>query len=104
MNLVGRETLEAFKTKHADARSAIERWERLVTAAAWRNFADLRRTLASADQIKLDRELIVMVFNVGGNNYRLISEVAYTAGIVHALAVLTHAEYDKGRWKRELTQ
>ena len=103
MDLVGRDVLEEFKAKHFEARPALERWERLVRASIWRNFVDLRQTLASADQVKLDRELVVTVFNIGGNKYRLISEVAYAVGIVRVLMILTHAAYDKDRWKRELT-
>lgn len=99
MKLVGRNILEQFKKKHADARTSIERWEEVVMAASWRNFADLRRTLSSADQINLDRILVVTVFNIGGNKYRLISEISYTAQIVRPMIMLTHAQYDSGRWK-----
>jgi mRNA interferase HigB len=102
MELYGRDVLEGFKAKHGPARAPLERWERLAQSARWRNFVDLRRTMAGADQVKLSRALVVTVFNVGGNKYRVISEVVYAAGIVRALKVLTHAEYDKGRWKEEI--
>jgi mRNA interferase HigB len=104
MHLIGRDVLEAFKEKHADARGPLERWERLVTENAWRNFAELRLTMPSADQVSLDRVLVVTVFNVGGNKYRLVSEVKYRLQLVRALLVLTHSEYDKGRWKGALTR
>lgn len=102
MELIGRKVLETFKAKHADARAAVERWERLVWAATWRNFSELRRTLASADQVKLERELVITVFNIGGNKYRLISEVVYSARLIRALMILSHPEYARGRWKRNL--
>ena len=102
VKLRGREVLEAFITRHAAARVPLDRWQRVILNAEWRNFADLRRTFSSADQVRVNRELVATVFNVGGNKYRLISEVVYATGIVETLTILTHADYDKGRWKGTL--
>ena len=102
MDLIGRDLLEAFTARHVEARVAVDRWEKVVRAAHWRDFTDLRRTLPTADQVKLGRELVVTIFNVGGNKYRLISEVSYANAIVRALMVLTHTDYDRERWKRKL--
>jgi mRNA interferase HigB len=104
VQLDGRAVLEAFKQAHADARAPLERWEGVVVEARWRTFGDLRRTLPSADQVRLGRELIATVFNVGGNKYRLVSEVDYLDAMVRALMILTHADYDKGRWKGTLAR
>lgn len=43
----------------------------------------------------------VTVFNIAGNDYRLISAIHYDTGIVYALQVLTHGEYSKDRWKKQ---
>jgi mRNA interferase HigB len=102
MRLAGLKVLDAFVDKRPDARGAVKRWKTLVVASHWRNFAELRATFASADQVKLGRELVVTVFNVGGNKYRMISEVFYEMQAVRALKVMTHDEYGKERWKREL--
>lgn len=40
-----------------------------------------------------------VVFNIGGNKYRLITAVHFNRGKVYVRAVLTHAEYDSGKWK-----
>jgi len=40
------------------------------------------------------------VFNIGGNNYRLIAAIHYNTGVVYIRHVLTHAEYDRGAWKK----
>jgi mRNA interferase HigB len=75
-----------------------------VAENAWRSFAELRLTLPSADQLRLDRVLVVTVFNVGGNKYRLVSEVNYGLQLVRALLVMPRSEYDRGRWKGKLTR
>jgi mRNA interferase HigB len=101
MRLIGREVLETFVARRADARGPLDQWAWLVMENEWRNFAELLRTLPTADQVKLDRVLVVTVFNIGGNNYRLISKVAYRLQVLLVLKILTHADYDRGRWRGE---
>lgn len=59
------------------------------------NFAHLRATFPSADLVG-----VFTVFNIGGNNYRLIAVIHYNRSKVYIRHVLTHAEYDRGDWKR----
>jgi len=59
------------------------------------NFIDLKRLFGSADYVKP-----YVVFNIGGNKYRLIGLVDYELGMVSIEHVLTHAEYDRGRWRQ----
>jgi len=59
------------------------------------DFNDLRATFASADYVDG-----LTVFNIGGNKYRLIAAIHYNRHKVFIRAVLTHAEYDRGEWKR----
>lgn len=86
--------LREFAQVHADAEAPLQAWRKLVEKASYRNFAELRATFASADKIG-DR----MVFNIGGNKYRLIAVVLFSVQQVFVKAVLTHADYDKGAWK-----
>ena len=83
-----------------DAKSLLAAWYKAVLAADWHNFADLRQTFNSADQVG-----DCVVFNVGGNKYRLIGRVRYSRrqipGVVYILSVMTHAEYDKNTWPDE---
>jgi mRNA interferase HigB len=62
----------------------------------WQNFVDLRQVFPSADQVGN-----LTVFNIGGNNYRLITLVDYKYQKVFIRHVLTHAEYDKEEWKND---
>jgi len=59
-------------------------------------FNDLRATYASADHVDG-----LTVFNIGGNKYRLIAAIHYNRKKVFIRAVLTHADYDRGDWKRK---
>lgn len=60
------------------------------------NFIALKATFASADQVDG-----LTVFNVGGNKIRLIAVIHFNRGKVFIRAVLTHADYDRGGWKRQ---
>ncbi len=66
------------------------------------HFADLRRCFRSADQVRVASGNPVVVFNICGNSYRLVCAIHYNTGKVFLLRFLTHAEYDKDRWKDEL--
>jgi len=71
-------------------------WYKLTYEAEWQNFVDLRQIYPSADQVSN-----LTVFNIGGNNYRLIALVDYKYQKVFIRHVLTHAEYDKEDWKND---
>lgn len=68
-----------------------------ITADAdWKTFADVRATFRSAD-VYGD----CTIFDVGNNKYRLIAWVSYKTHKVYIRSVLTHAEYDKDKWKSD---
>jgi mRNA interferase HigB len=62
----------------------------------------LRAAISSDDEVTVDGGRRVVVFNIGGNKYRLIAAVHYNTQIVYVLLFLTHAQYDKDKWKRTL--
>lgn len=68
----------------------------------FRHFADLRRCFRSADQLRVASGNPVTVFNICGNGFRLVCAIQDNTGKVFLLRFLTHAEYDKDRWKDEL--
>ncbi len=79
---------------HPDAEIPLDRWYRIVKKTDFNSFFDLRKTFPSADQV--DR---LTVFNVGGNNYRLIAFIVYSNKIIYIRSILTHDEYNKEKWK-----
>lgn len=92
---------EAAK-KFPKARKWIENWHSLTKGAQWKNIQEVRASYPSADTVTVDSGSNVVVFNVCHNDYRLIVAIHYNRGIVYTLRFLTHAEYSKDKWKKEL--
>jgi mRNA interferase HigB len=95
-------TVRAFERKHANATLALEHWLEVVEAAHWKKLHDVRQWFRSADEVKVEIGRTVVVFNIGGNKYRLIAAIHYNVEKVFVLRFMTHAEYSKDRWKDEL--
>ena len=96
MHIITRVRLKEFWEKHPNAETSLRLWYKLTSAAQWQNFVKLRQVFPSADQVDN-----LTVFNIGGNNYRLITLVDYEYKKVFILHVLIHAEYDKQNWKND---
>jgi len=90
--------------KNPQTRAWLETWRDVVEKALWQNIIDVRKSYPHADAVSLGRgaaKLVVTIFNVGGNNYRLLTRINYSKQLVQIVQVLTHAEYSKQVWKRE---
>jgi mRNA interferase HigB len=85
--------LREFWTVHARAEVPLRGWFTLTSAAECETFNDLRTTFPSADLVGN-----CTVFNIGGNNFRLIARVFFVSHKVYVLRVMTHAEYDRENW------
>lgn len=94
MKIVNKSELHSFAKKHSNARKPLGNWIDVVEAAAWKSFAEVRETFRSADYVKEQ-----VIFDIGGNNIRLICWIDYSAQRIYVLEVMTHAEYD--RWRYE---
>ena len=93
MWVVSLKRLREFWGIHPLAELPLRAWFSQISAAQWRNFADLRSTFPSADMVGN-----CTGFNIGGNKFRLIARVFYTSHKVYVLRVMTHAEYDREDW------
>ncbi len=94
MRIVTRRRLLEFAEQHPEADEPLERWYRAMKRHNFESFSELRRIFPGAD--KVDR---LTVFNIGGNKYRLIVAIHYNRKIIYIRDMLTHKEYDKGKWK-----
>ena len=94
MRVIGLRVVEEFKRKHPTARSALDRWVRLVRENDFCTFAELRKVFPRADIVGTRT-----VFDVGGNKVRCVTLIEYGIGQMIVTGVLTHAQYDKGKWK-----
>jgi mRNA interferase HigB len=69
-------------------------WYKTTKRANWQNLAQLKSVYPSADLVGR-----YVVFNIGGNKYRLIARIVYRSQTVFVVAVMTHEKYDLGKWK-----
>ena len=81
---------EFWEAGHGDAEKVLREWFKLCEAAEWRNFADVRATFRTADQVG-DK----IIVNILRNEYRLIFKSQFEKGRVFIKWVGTHAEYDR---------
>jgi len=102
MRVIVKARLMEFADVHAAARAPLSTWCSIVRRASWRSFDDVRRTFASADRVALEHGNVITIFNVGGNNYRVLTYVKFNTRCVYIKRVLTHAEYDEETWKETL--
>ncbi|RIK24379.1 MAG: hypothetical protein DCC52_12525 [Chloroflexi bacterium] len=78
-----------------DAQIPLTRWHTVMRRENFRNWKELRTVFPSADFVDA-----WVVFNIGGNKYRLITAIHFDRGRVFVRHVLTHQEYDKEGWKK----
>jgi mRNA interferase HigB len=86
MRVIARKTLQTFWRRHADAEAPLKAWFAEVTKATWKSMAEIKRTYATASVIDAER----VVFNVGGNKYRLAVKIWFPGQAVWIKFVGTH--------------
>jgi len=95
VRIITKKRLLDFIKTHPDAKEPLFSWYRIVEKRDFIHFADLRSVFRLADVVGK-----FTVFNVGGNKYRLIVVIHYNRKIVYIRHILTHSEYDAGKWKQ----
>jgi mRNA interferase HigB len=91
MIVYGKEKLEAFAIKHAITKNSIDRWLQIVEKTAFTDFNDLRATFPSVDYVGNER----YVFNIKGNDYRIITVIAFIGDSIIIRWIGSHAAYSK---------
>lgn len=94
MHVISRKALKEFWERHPDAKAPLDRWYKTASRATWKNMAEVRLSYPHADAVGE-----CTVFNIKGNDYRLITWIVYPLQRIYIRYVLTHADYDKGGWK-----
>jgi mRNA interferase HigB len=94
MHVISKKKLREFWEEHRKAQSPLEAWYHVAKHAEWTTFAEVRQTFNAADQVGR-----FTVFDIGGNKYRLIAVIHFNRGKLFVRHVLTHAEYDEGKWQ-----
>ena len=91
MRIFTEQALREYAEEHPDSKVALQEWATIVKKSEWTCFADIKKTFNSADSVGNQH----YVFNVKGNNYRLVVVVKFTVKFVYILFIGTHKEYDK---------
>ena len=91
MRIFTEKTLKEYAELHPEVESALKVWIDIVKRSDWENFADIRATFHSADSVGNQR----YVFNIKGNQYRIVMVVKFTIKYVYVRFIGTHTEYDK---------
>jgi mRNA interferase HigB len=83
--------LRDFYETHVDAKDALNNWYRLTTQADWANYHEIKSMFNSVDAVGNDR----FVFNIRGNNYRIVAMIFFDVRTVYVRFVGNHKEYDQ---------
>ncbi len=100
--MIKKSVLKEFWEKHPRAKAGLMMWYQITNTAKWSSLSDIRRTFSHADPVTTESGRRVVIFNIAGNKYRLITAIHYNTGIVYTLMVLTHSEYSRNQWKQKL--
>jgi len=99
MHVISYAALKAFAVQHPTAKASLDSWYKIVEKTDFANLNELRKFFPHADVVKHANGNTLTVFNIHGNETRLITAIHYNSKKIYIRNVLTHAEYDKQRWK-----
>jgi mRNA interferase HigB len=97
MHIISYKKIREFSQIHSQAESPLNHWYRILKNMDFDNFAKIKELFPSADQVEN-----FVVFNIGGNNYRLIAFFRYRLKRLYIRSIMTHSEYDKNKWKGDV--
>ena len=96
MHVITKKRLQEFWNLHPESESALTKWHKVAKKANWANLVEAKEDFPHAELVGR-----CIVFNVGGNNYRLIVKAKFRSKTMFVRFVLTHAEYTKNKWKTD---
>jgi mRNA interferase HigB len=94
VKIISNSALRAFAAQHPQAQVPLQGWRRVIEKNRFDTWAALKAAFNTVDKVG-----DLVVFNVGGNKYRLVAHIRFEKQIIYIKAVLTHTEYDRGGWK-----
>ena len=98
MHVISRKRLLEAGKKHGQLAVQLDSWYRTARSARWTSLGDVRGTYPAADGVPVGDKNTV--FNISGNAFRLVTPIFYADQAILVRQVLTHAEYDRGDWKK----
>lgn len=89
--IVAKRTIREFWQKNKDSKEYLETWYQTVKSANWDKPSDIKKFYATVSILKNSR----VVFNIKGNDYRLVAKINYERQWLFIRFIGTHSEYDK---------
>ncbi len=96
MHLILISKLREDAAQYPNIEKQIQKWYKVTQQAVWQSLEDVRQSFKDAEAVGN-----FIVFNIKGNDYRLIVGIDYERQLIYYKYFLTHAEYDKDRWKND---
>ena len=96
MNIISISNLRQDASRYPDVKKQIESWYSVIKKTKWENLEEVRQIYRDAEAVSN-----FTVFNIKGNDYRLIVGIDYETQTIYYKYFLTHSEYDKERWKND---
>ncbi len=96
MHIISYKILRNYVAIHSDCREALNNWYQVASKAEWSNLLEVQQVFPTAEAVSN-----FTIFNIKGNKYRLIVSIDYPGQLIYIKYVLTHAEYDKEKWKND---
>lgn len=97
MHIISWKKLDDFITKHPNSESSLKSWFKIIKNSNFKDFNELKKVFNTVDKVNN-----LTVFNINGNSFRLIVAIHYNRQKVFIRNILTHADYDKEKWKKEI--
>jgi len=91
MRIIAHRTIVNYGKQYSDAKTALDSWYKTAKAVVWKDFQDIKKTFNSVNYVGNQR----YVFNIKGNNYRLVGKILFVQQIIYIRFIGTHKEYDE---------
>ena len=99
MNVIAPRTLRAFSEQYPEAEEPLRDWYNHLRRIEPQNFAELKTHFNSVDAARSKEDLIVFIFDIGGNKYRVVCSINFNSSIAYIKLILTHDEYTQ--WNKQ---
>ena len=96
MHIISYKKIREYSEIHPRAETSFNHWHRMVKNEDFKDLSEIKNLFSSADQVGN-----FVVFNIGGNKYRLIALIRYQWKRLFIRHILTHSEYNKEKWKED---
>lgn len=88
-----------FIAANRKAKAPLDVWKTATQASTWQNYPEIKETFNTVDWYKGH-----VIFDIGGNKFRLIAICRFELGHLYIQDIMTHKEYDKGLWKKRIDE